>query len=474
MAYTIKSGDTLSKIAKEKNLSVEGIMKLNPQIKDPNKIFAGDTLNLDVSPPKSNISVDINPDLAPSVGTNSSDVLASTKGAEGLSVNTIKSYTDLVNKLSEIKPPETKETSKIKSMLQSLTGKVEEASKQPDISEIAKQATQKALEQLGLSEDSFKKIGSLVNEVSAYNQQIADLQKQKAEALSLNEKRAGRGIEMLTAEANRISKFYDRQIAAVSAQAASKATELNLLHGLYNEAKQAAQQAVDAALYEHKQKMYDINWQLDTYKDLISTLSQDEKEAWAQKYNAIIKDYEEARREREAVAELKLKNPGADIDIVNDSYEEAVRKAAEAAGLAETSSSSDWQIITDAEGNMWSVNKITGEKRSLGLTGKSSEGEDIRVPTIYGLTKKQTKDVLFSDVPPKWFLDQASMTTMQSLTPKKAKQLWEEYKKQTIERHKKIKQETGAVNPITQLWNEMTSPTSAENQNDLSTIFNNL
>ncbi|MFZ5641915.1 MAG: LysM peptidoglycan-binding domain-containing protein [Bacillota bacterium] len=39
--YEVKSGDTLSKIARRFNTTVQAIMAANPQIKDPNVIFAG-------------------------------------------------------------------------------------------------------------------------------------------------------------------------------------------------------------------------------------------------------------------------------------------------------------------------------------------------------------------------------------------------------------------------------------------------
>ena len=45
-SYQIKSGDTLSKIAKQNGMTVQALMKLNPQITDPNKIVAGQSLNL--------------------------------------------------------------------------------------------------------------------------------------------------------------------------------------------------------------------------------------------------------------------------------------------------------------------------------------------------------------------------------------------------------------------------------------------
>jgi LysM repeat protein len=45
-AYTTKSGDNLSKIARDNNLSLAALLKLNPQIKDANKIGIGDSINI--------------------------------------------------------------------------------------------------------------------------------------------------------------------------------------------------------------------------------------------------------------------------------------------------------------------------------------------------------------------------------------------------------------------------------------------
>lgn len=46
MAYTIQKGDTLSKIARQNNMTIDEILKLNPYITDPNKIRAGKEINL--------------------------------------------------------------------------------------------------------------------------------------------------------------------------------------------------------------------------------------------------------------------------------------------------------------------------------------------------------------------------------------------------------------------------------------------
>ena len=44
--HTVKRGETLSKIAKDHKLSLNDLIKANPQIKDPNLIVVGQQLNI--------------------------------------------------------------------------------------------------------------------------------------------------------------------------------------------------------------------------------------------------------------------------------------------------------------------------------------------------------------------------------------------------------------------------------------------
>jgi murein DD-endopeptidase MepM/ murein hydrolase activator NlpD len=46
MTYTIKPGDTLSKIAKNNGISITQLLQANPEISDPNKIKVGDVITL--------------------------------------------------------------------------------------------------------------------------------------------------------------------------------------------------------------------------------------------------------------------------------------------------------------------------------------------------------------------------------------------------------------------------------------------
>ncbi len=45
--YVVQPGDTLTKIAEMMDVSVEDIMKSNPQIKDKNKIYPGDKIQIE-------------------------------------------------------------------------------------------------------------------------------------------------------------------------------------------------------------------------------------------------------------------------------------------------------------------------------------------------------------------------------------------------------------------------------------------
>lgn len=68
MAYIIKDGDALSRIAAANNTDVATLQKLNPSITDPNKIFAGQSLELPplAAPATTPIT---NPVTAPNTGT---------------------------------------------------------------------------------------------------------------------------------------------------------------------------------------------------------------------------------------------------------------------------------------------------------------------------------------------------------------------------------------------------------------------
>ena len=65
MTYTVRPGDTMSKIAMRNGVTVAQLLQANPQVKDPNRINVGDVLNI----PNSSTTTDNTKPLPASVAT---------------------------------------------------------------------------------------------------------------------------------------------------------------------------------------------------------------------------------------------------------------------------------------------------------------------------------------------------------------------------------------------------------------------
>lgn len=78
VTYTVKSGDNLTKIAKAHNTTVDAIVKLNPSIKDPNKIYVGQKLVIsgEAEKEKTNVSSKANVDYFALVADTDREVYA--------------------------------------------------------------------------------------------------------------------------------------------------------------------------------------------------------------------------------------------------------------------------------------------------------------------------------------------------------------------------------------------------------------
>jgi N-acetylmuramoyl-L-alanine amidase len=59
-AYTVKPGDSLSQIAVNEHVTLNDLIKLNPQVKNPNLIFPGDVIKTTVTPDVANPTSTVN------------------------------------------------------------------------------------------------------------------------------------------------------------------------------------------------------------------------------------------------------------------------------------------------------------------------------------------------------------------------------------------------------------------------------
>jgi hypothetical protein len=78
MTYTVKAGDTLSKIAAQNGLTLAQLLQANPQISNPDRINVGDTLNLpNGSPATENATQPLPSNPVPPISTNNTQPLPS-------------------------------------------------------------------------------------------------------------------------------------------------------------------------------------------------------------------------------------------------------------------------------------------------------------------------------------------------------------------------------------------------------------
>ena len=80
-SYTIQSGDTLSEIAAQNNTTVEELMAHNPQINDPNLIYAGHQLNIPgqnaeiITPESNEVILEVLPEYDTNIDHNTFDAI---------------------------------------------------------------------------------------------------------------------------------------------------------------------------------------------------------------------------------------------------------------------------------------------------------------------------------------------------------------------------------------------------------------
>lgn len=92
MTYTVKAGDTLSKIAAQNGLTLAQLLQANPQITNPNKINVGDTVNLPNGSPAESPTLPLTPSgSVPAISTENTQPLpsipvASAAGAIGTAI----------------------------------------------------------------------------------------------------------------------------------------------------------------------------------------------------------------------------------------------------------------------------------------------------------------------------------------------------------------------------------------------------
>ena len=166
--------------------------------------------------------------------------------------------------------------------------------------ELEEEMFEKVLKQKGLTLEQFQRIGGLIGEISAYNQQIADLEARKQTKLDTAET-LGMSAGYIAGEQNRITKQMNSEISAKGVMAGVKVQELQMLQGAYSDAKATASQLVELATYDQQQRLADIEWSMNAYKDVYNLLSQEEQTAWDRQYEMAKDELDAAKADKTTI-----------------------------------------------------------------------------------------------------------------------------------------------------------------------------
>jgi LysM repeat protein len=301
MAYQIASGDTLSGIAQKNNTTVAELMKLNPNITDANKIYAGQSLNLsqpitqggEIKLPE---QTQINPDISASKG-----VLASNQSL-------IDSQQAEVERKAQQIIDANNATPAYKNKLEEISAKFG----------LIPQKREQELTDLGFEPTAFyaeqkASIAELNTLYDDYNATVAQRDQQIADVYG----RPGQSMDFLNNQVAQINRNANVLLTQKSANINTKTAIMEAKNSNWDSAQKFVNQAISdytaglTADYEMATKFYDDN------QDLIDSLGKDYSNALKERNALILDQIQTAREDYQFEINRQMEQQGLDISLMN-------------------------------------------------------------------------------------------------------------------------------------------------------------
>ena len=347
MDYTIKSGDTLSAIAKANNTTVEALSKAN-SIADPNKINAGAILKL---PETTMVGADINASSIKSGVPEITPATVPTPSTTGANAITKWSETEQKRIADERAAAEkalgaTSETTTAEKI-------ISKAKERPTIDTFTK--LKEEMETSGATQLQ-KDISTQSANTAAIQEELdkLDLQEQtEIDALETNAITRG----AIDREKAVINRKYASQKALKKADYSIEAAKLAVLQGNYTMAKSAAQDAVDAYTNDYQQNVKTFDIIFSVYSDALKDLDEDEQNVLKTAAKNAQDELDKVTKEKTEVSNLMLEYPNAGINI-GDNIDTATKKATQ---YQIDNPKVNTQIVGSAESGYQLVDSDTGK-----------------------------------------------------------------------------------------------------------------
>lgn len=170
----------------------------------------------------------------------------------------------------------------------------------------------------GVTRKQIQQLGPLYGQLTTLNQQAVDMETNKQLGLvAIDQRMAGSLGVIVRGEKGRYERQENIRITAKAAQAAVVLQQIQLLRGAYDDAKATSTQIVNLMMYDRKQQLDDLDWQRDTFMDIISLWSDEEKTAYNRQYD-LLKD-EIDKQEKEYYEKLDMRERAAEQGVTMSS-----------------------------------------------------------------------------------------------------------------------------------------------------------
>lgn len=128
---------------------------------------------------------------------------------------------------------------------------------------------QEALSTFGFTPESMQKQQQLQGQLVEYQRQIQEMEAQKQQALiGLEMGRGGALTSIVRGEQALLERQYNGRIANIAAQGSLVTMQYEMERGLMEDAMKMANIYMEYAMFEYTQKLDDLNWIRDIYKDM--------------------------------------------------------------------------------------------------------------------------------------------------------------------------------------------------------------
>ena len=257
----------------------------------------------------------------------------------------------------------------------------------------------------------------------------------------------------IRAEINEVNRAYDRKKAYKAVEISSQVAILQAYQGNLNMSYDSLDSAIKGWMwdYEENRKRWEVMY--DYHSDYLDDLTAEHRQIYDMAYDSAVREEETAKEssdyKRELWANAAQRGVYLDFnDMLNMTDDEATDIYAKKVAGAGTG----WATGTPTSRKEW---ELAGGETGMGMSyAEFINKSNVSTPTIYGLTKEQTQDVLFSPYTPDWFSNQ--MTNIHgSSDASRDEREWGKYKKDVVEKSKEIKQELGVSSLIDDLYNPL-------------------